>query len=129
MRHGHDPWEALRVDYVRIVQECTGAPPDVSMRAAAELVRAFRVKFGGAEVYVRPPDRYDEAALLREFDGRNIDEVCTKHRISRSTLYRVVGRAQARGEKVASFALPPPSPVPPEPAPPRRTGKSDAFEW
>jgi Mor family transcriptional regulator len=129
MRHGRDPWEALRVDYVRIVQECTGATPDVSMRAAAELVRAFRVKFGGADLYVPRPARYDEAALLREFDGRNVDEVCTKHGIAHSTLYRAVARARNRGEKVASFSLPPPSPVPPEPAPLRHPGKSDHFEW
>ena len=124
-RADEDQWDALIAEYVRVVRDTTGAPEAVALKAASTMVRAFRLRFAGVELYISHPPRYDEAAVLRDIRPDNVEEVCSRHHIHRSTLYRVVARAKARGESVPE--LPQPQSTAPAAAA-RRAGK-DEFSW
>lgn len=126
MRRGEEEqWEALQAEYVRVIRETTGAPEAVAFKAASMMVRAFRQRFAGAQLYVSHPPRYDESAVLRELKPDNLDEVCARHHIHRSTVYRIVARARHRGEIVPELPPQPPAAAPGAPRP----GKPEPFSW
>lgn len=85
---------ALRADIVRtLVQEAVGSER-AAMRVASEILGAVQRRYGGEEVYV-PRRMVDEQQILAEWRGDNRDEICRKHRISRSAFYRLLARAPA----------------------------------
>ncbi|TQE91142.1 MAG: DNA-binding protein, partial [Spiribacter salinus] len=54
----------------------------------------MQLSWGGARLYIPCKDRAArDAAIRAEFTGRNHDEVCRRHGISRRTLYRIIGSA------------------------------------
>lgn len=112
---------------MRLLRQHIGAPESVVIKMASDMVRAFQQRFGGAELYVPKPLRYDEAEVLRAFNGRNVDEVTARFQIHPSTLYRIVRRAKNRGEAVPDFPAPQSKPAA---APARSTPrKPPEFSW
>jgi Mor family transcriptional regulator len=61
-------------------------------KTVAEIYSGLQEDMGGSYLYIPSPPRYDEQAVLNDFDGSNLDEVARKHRISPSTLYRILNR-------------------------------------
>ena len=123
-----DRWEALRIEYIRVVRECTGAPEAIAWKAASEMLRLFQQRFGGGKLYVPQPAQYEEAAVLSDLKApdRSIERVMQRHGISRPTVYRIVARARARGEAVPDLpALPAQSPALASP----RRARDDDFNW
>ena len=58
---------------------------------AEPIVEALRRRYGCEELYIPAPDkRARNEAIKREFNGRNREEVCRKHGVSRSQLYDIV---------------------------------------
>lgn len=133
MRHGEEQeWDAITQDYVRIVRDNTGATPEVALRAAAQMVRAFRQRFGGTELYVSSPPRYVEADVLADIRATpgQIPQVCSKHGIHKATLYRLLERARQRGESVPDLPAQEPKTVNNAAAPaPVRRRDDPPFNW
>ena len=69
-----------------------GIDTKLSRDISAAITNRLRTLFGNSTVYfpglADQPERY--AAIKRDFDGKNHNEVCKKHGISRSTLYRAL---------------------------------------
>lgn len=80
----------LRAELVRVLSE-SGAGEAQAFRMASQVMVAVATRYQGELIYVRPP-KYDEQAVLRDFDFRNHRLVCERHGISRRTLYRIVQR-------------------------------------
>lgn len=78
----------VHAELVRIAQEHGVDPPRAEL-IASKLVERVSAKYQGYEPYVGRP-RYDRDAVVRDFDGRNLKQVCSEHGISRSTLYRIM---------------------------------------
>lgn len=87
---------ALRSDVVQEIVQAYGAPESAAMQLASKIIGAMQHRFQGETVYF-PAPRKDIDAVLRDFDGRNYKEVCRKHHISRSTLYRHLQRHRSAG--------------------------------
>lgn len=79
-------------DLVRIIRETLGLPEKVAVPMADELARGLKGRMGGLYVPAREIREAAEAAILRDFNGRNHAEVMRRHRISRATLYRILKR-------------------------------------
>ncbi|WP_341674964.1 Mor transcription activator family protein [Niveibacterium sp. SC-1] len=79
-----------------------GMPEQDAARLGEQLVRHMSTRVGGAEVYC--PKRLEvdraqrDAAILRDFTGRNLAEVCRRYGVSKTTVYRVVGERPRQGE-------------------------------
>lgn len=115
---------------MRVIRTATGAPEGIALKAASEMIRTFQQRFAGAQLYIPHPARYDETAILSELRPDNVLEVCARHHVHRSTVYRIVARARRRGAAVPD--------LPPQPAAtatesgaalPRRAGKPEDFSW
>lgn len=95
-----DHLAALRADYVDMIRRNTGCDEANAMRIASQCIAALQQRFAGERVYF-PAPKYDAGAILADFNGRNRDEVCRKHRVSRRLLYKLL---RQRAKKV--HALP-----------------------
>lgn len=82
---------ALRAELVRVLVQESGAGEAQAFRMASQVLSAVGTRYRGEKVYVRE-EKYDEAAVLRDFDYRNHRTVCERHGISRRTLYRILKR-------------------------------------
>lgn len=87
----------LHREYVEIVREEIGLHEQFANDIAAAIVRGMRKRYGGqtmgakGSIYVPAPDKSNRNAAIRaEFMGSNAAEVCKKHGVSRTTLYRIV---------------------------------------
>lgn len=67
-----------------------------AIRIARGMVRWIAPLAGGDVLYVPKAIEIDRAArnaaIRREFNGRNRDEICACYGIARSTLYNIIGR-------------------------------------
>ncbi|HYF17698.1 MAG TPA: Mor transcription activator family protein [Ramlibacter sp.] len=88
----------LQMEFTEIVREEIGYKEDFASQIASAVLRGLRRRRGGEELYVPAADRSErDAAIRREFNGTNLLEVCRRHGVSKSTVYRVceaAGRAQ-----------------------------------
>ena len=70
----------------------TGIPQDKAISASISAVESALAECGGRQVYLPRrlpwPDR--DLAIRNQFDGRNVEDLCRKFRVSRATVYRVV---------------------------------------
>jgi Mor family transcriptional regulator len=122
VKRSESEWTALAQEYQRLVTAHCGVESEVARTVVAEILAVFRAHFGGSEVYVPRPARYDEATVLRDFNGRNHDEVCKAHGIHRATLWRILERDAARRKRAAAATA--------RPAPPSSSsGQSGDFHW
>jgi Mor family transcriptional regulator len=58
---------------------------------SARLVAFLRRRLGAQSIYIPAPSKADrDAAIYREFDGKNAAAIMQRHKISRSRLYQVI---------------------------------------
>lgn len=86
------------------LQHEMGLPERDACRHAQGIVRWLAPQVGGDVVYCPKTIETDraarDAAIRQEFNGRNRDELCRKHNISKSRLYQIVGEIPAAPLKV-----------------------------
>lgn len=91
-RHNEDAALALHYDIVAVICDAFGMEEALANCLAEPITRGLRARVGGQEVYIPAPDkRARDEAIRREFNGRNLDEVCNRHGVSKSRLYEIVG--------------------------------------
>ncbi len=81
----------FRNTLIRIIRKTLGLPELVAVPMADVLARGFSAELGGLYVTKREIRASRNAAVLRDFNGRNHVEVMHRYGISRRTLYRVIG--------------------------------------
>ncbi|MEZ0231889.1 MAG: Mor transcription activator family protein [Methylophilaceae bacterium] len=85
----------LVFDITTIVRDEIGYNENFASQIAEALVRGLRKKYGCQEIYIPAPNRSErDASIRKEFNGRNIDEVCKKFGLSSASVYRIVGRKE-----------------------------------
>ena len=88
----------LTYDMTEIVREGLGVTEAEAARMAETIVNGMRHRYGGVRLgrrglYIPVPCKDERnAAICREFDGTNAQEVMRRHGIKRSTLYTIVGQ-------------------------------------
>lgn len=92
-----DHLAALRTDVVGILRSGLGMDEPSACRAAEKIVGALRERLGGERVYIGVRNGVDRDAVLRDWNGRNVEETCAAHLISRRTLYRILKDARRAG--------------------------------
>lgn len=80
---------ALRAEIVGVLVRESGAPETHAIAMASMILQAVAHRYQGTTAYVRTPDRYDRAAVLRDLATLSSAEVCRKHGISRWTVQRL----------------------------------------
>jgi Mor family transcriptional regulator len=90
--------ELLRAELTDVVVQQLGIKGPEAIVTAEALLRGLMTRLGGQGIYIPAPPRSERnAAILGDFKGNNAAEVCTKHGISRRTLYRILtNRADQR---------------------------------
>lgn len=83
---------SLRHDLVRIIRESLGLSERIAVPMADELAQGLQRRMGGFYIPVREIRETRDAAVLRDFNGRNHTEVMRTHKISRATLYRILSQ-------------------------------------
>lgn len=87
----------LEHDFMTILREEIGMNESIGGIFAAAMVRGLRRRLGGRELYIPAPDRSErDAAIRRDFNGSNVDELMRRHGISRARIYQIVGERSAR---------------------------------
>ncbi len=72
--------------------------PDLSKESSSRIELAIRSEFGGDAIYIaRRNSSARHELVCRDFNGRNRDEVCRRHGISRSTFYELLKRSRSCG--------------------------------
>lgn len=90
---GEDAAVALRHDVVLIVREEIGLNESFAIMVADAIVRGLQKLCGGGELYIPAPNKSErDAAIRREFNGKNLREVCNRYGVSKTRLYEIVGR-------------------------------------
>lgn len=79
-------------DLVRIIRESIGLPEKIAVPLAEELAAGLRRNMGGLYIPAREIRAVRDAAVLRDFDGRNHGAVMRAHHIGRTTLYKIIKR-------------------------------------
>lgn len=88
----------LEYDFADILRESQGMHERQAYAMARSLVEGMRKRYGGVQLgrrglYIPAPNKSErDAQICRDFNGRNIEEVCKKHSIKRSRLYEIVKR-------------------------------------
>lgn len=99
MKRRQDAMQEILVEYQRVMRERLGVEDGIAQRAANELLLVFQRRFGGAELYVPRPKRWDEEAVLQSFNGANAKEVMRSHGIPRESFYRLLRRRQRQTQQ------------------------------
>lgn len=83
----------LEQDIIGIVREEIGMHEQMATVFAQALVRGLRRRLGGQELYIPSPNRAErDAAIRREFNGENLEEICKKFGLGRTRIYEIVSR-------------------------------------
>ena len=74
-----------------------GVSKSVALDLAKALLEQIKKHAGGGCIYVRKPSKDQRNDEIRKmFNGVNCQEVCDAFKISRSTMYRIVGENKKR---------------------------------
>lgn len=83
-------------------------PPVVAADLARELAEDVRLKWGGGLIYIPQGARFErqqrDAAIWREFNGRNHADLARRHGLTLSCVYDVLARERARRQSELFFA-------------------------
>ena len=82
-------------------------PPDVAADLARDLAEDIRLKWGGGLIYIPQGARYDrhqrDAAIWREFNGRNHADLARRHRLTVACVYDILARERDRRQGALIF--------------------------
>lgn len=87
----------FRNDLVRVIRDSLGLPEKIALPMADELAKGMNRRMGGLYIPAREIRDTRDAAVLRDFNGRNQIEVLRVHDISRATFYRIINRRRGSG--------------------------------
>lgn len=91
-RHSEDAAVALHYDIASAICDEFGMEEGLASCLAEAITRGLRARVGGQDIYIPAPDKRErDAAIRREFNGRNLEFVCRRYGISKSRLYEIVG--------------------------------------
>lgn len=79
-------------DLVRVIRESLGLPEKIAVPMADELAKGLKQRLGGLYIPAREIREARDAAVLKDFNGRNHAEVARSHNICRATLYNILRR-------------------------------------
>ncbi|MGZ4954131.1 MAG: Mor transcription activator family protein [Methylobacter sp.] len=84
--------DALQGDIREALQSSIGFNDDIAKSLAASIARKIQSRWGGREIYIPVGvDVSDRNRMIKqEFNGSNHAEICRRHNISLSTLYRII---------------------------------------
>lgn len=84
----------LQNEIVNALTAETGLQGEYALAIAAAVAKGLRKQVGSQRIYIPawPRNMERDAQIRREFNGRNTAEILTKHNISRSLLYQIVGK-------------------------------------
>lgn len=85
----HDTDVSVKYTLVRIIRTRLGLPEKLAVPLAEELAPELCLHFGGTYFPKRHVSHDD---IRADFTGTNIDEVASKHGVSRATVYRATGK-------------------------------------
>lgn len=94
MSEEHDAVVAFRYHLVRRLRERLKVPEAEAAQVADDVSLMFATMRGGFFITRREAARYRDAAVRRDFNGRNHAEVMRRYEISQTTLYRIIGNSQ-----------------------------------
>lgn len=90
--NNEDKAAELTLEITTIVQDEIGFNKHFASQIAEALVRGIRKRLGGQSFYIPAPDKSArDKKIKEEFNGTNIDEVCEKYNVSKTSVYRIVG--------------------------------------
>ena len=97
-----DQYPEILIDLARLVfaraQEYLPAPSAEALALA--LAEDLRLKFGGGLIYIPKGEAYERhirnAAIWREFNGRNHAELARKYGLALAVIYDILDRERAR---------------------------------
>lgn len=101
-----DATVALRHDLVRIIRSCLGLPETVAVPMADHLARELcrsRILTDWRAIPVAEERVALHAAIAREYNGTNAEELMRKYSVSRATIYRAVPAGKSRQAKRAAI--------------------------
>lgn len=91
----------LESEFTAIVREEVGMHEAFASQVARALVRGLRKRMPAQQLYIPAPDKAErDAAIRREFNGRNTEELMRRYDVGRRRLYQIVGdgRGQPPGK-------------------------------
>lgn len=78
-------------------------PDDIAENLAFRLAEDVRLKYAGLLVYIPKGDAYERrlrnAAIWREFNGRNHADLARKHGVGLSAIYDVIAAERAKRQR------------------------------
>lgn len=87
----NNSYDVLRAELTDVVKQQLGLHGSQAIKTADALLRGLMERMGGQGIYIPTTPRSERhAAILMDFAGNNAAEVCAKHGISKSTLYRLL---------------------------------------
>lgn len=111
----------LERDITNIVREETGMHEGIATMFSQALVRGLRRRLGGQELYIPVPDRAErDAAIRRDFDGNNMEELMRRHEIGRTRFYEIIGARPEKDRRDAAMSAK-------NPASPLQTGRANSY--
>lgn len=73
-------------------------PPDAAAALALKMAEAIRKEFAGSLMYIGRGDGFDRdqrnAAIVRDFDGRNHRELSKRYKVSMSCIYDILKKRE-----------------------------------
>jgi len=83
---------ALQHDICEALQSSIGFKDDIAKTLSEAILRKIQGRWGGREIYMPVVGDSVERnrAIKQEFNGSNHADICHRHNISLSTLYRVI---------------------------------------
>lgn len=92
MSKDNDSTMAIAWKLRAVIEKSGYVKPEYACDLVTLIVEGIQMEFGGGDLYITKPSRSDRNNSIRnEFNGKNANEICKKHQVSRATLYRIIG--------------------------------------
>jgi len=91
--HRHQLVAAFQADLAEVCEQVFAErAPHSAADCAVRLGAGLRERWGSREVYIPASDTATrDRAIRRQFNGKNMIQVCQQHGVSPSTVYRICG--------------------------------------
>ncbi len=88
-----DDINAIIIEEISAAAQCHDVQPDKAIALAETVERRLRIRVGGCDVrYLRKRDHAArDAAIRRDFNGRNLKELAKRHELSERRIRQIVG--------------------------------------
>lgn len=86
----------MTADMAEIIVEALSSNEQLRHMLASCIVSGMRSRYVGGQIYMPKTSKSErvarDAAILAEFNGRNLDDLCRRHGVSLDTGYRIIRR-------------------------------------